>query len=178
MKSRVRRGKLSGEKFAPPRPRNWYARVRRCSTGQYFSLCHHESGWKYCPRRTLFCRDRPKGHSFCFLQIIWVEKAPEWISAISAKPESTEGDNLCQKWQFLQKFAFNSLQKEAASAEDQVFLLISVLSELSVSFWFRQKLATSQLALSVSAETLSVGLYLLLTQSSFGVWASVLLTMA
>ena len=34
-----------------------------------------------------------------------------------------------------------------------------MLSALSVSFWFRQKVATSHLALSVSAETLSVGLY-------------------
>ena len=47
------------------------------------------------------------------------------------------------------------LQKESISAENKVFWSSPVLSALFVPFWFWQKLATSPLALSVSAETLS-----------------------
>ena len=47
------------------------------------------------------------------------------------------------------------LQKESISAENKVFRSFPVLSALFVPFWFWQKLATSPLALSVSAETLS-----------------------
>ena len=44
-------------------------------------------------------RDRPIGCSFCFLQIIWVEKAPERISAISAETRKN------RRGQFLPKVA-------------------------------------------------------------------------